>query len=132
MNRIDAVITKIERIPNISIVSFDVSGQSLQMMALELDETLKEGVRVVLGVKSTAVSLAKAPTGMLSISNQLASRVVGVNNGELLSSIRLSFKGSPIESIITRNSSLRMGIKEGDELVALIKASELFIAKVKR
>ncbi|WP_200764022.1 TOBE domain-containing protein [Nitrosophilus alvini] len=80
-----------------------------------------------LGVKATNIALAKNLDGQLSISNQLTCTIEQINNGELLSSVKLRIGSHLIESIITRESSLRMNLKTGDIVVALIKASELSI-----
>jgi molybdopterin-binding protein len=47
-----------------------------------------------------------------------------------LSSISLLLVDSTIESVITTESAERMGLKVGDDVVALIKASEVSIEKV--
>lgn len=130
MNTIKACITKIEGIDSVNLVSFDAQGESLVMMSLELNPSLEIGSRVLLGIKATTVSVAKEKQTMLSISNQMPVRIESINNGELLSSIKLSFSDTIIESIITKNSVLRMGLKPQDELIALVKASDLSIVEI--
>lgn len=130
MNTIQACITKIEGIDSVNLVSFDAQGESLVMMSLELNPSLEIGSRVLLGIKATTVSVAKEKQTMLSISNQMPVRIESINNGELLSSIKLSFSDTIIESIITKNSVLRMGLKPQDELIALVKASDLSIVEI--
>lgn len=127
MNYIEAVITEINSVDNINIVTFKAQEQELCMMSLELDGSLSVGSNVVLGVKATSIALAKALNAELSISNQLKVKIKSVNNGQLLSSIKLLFADTKIESVITQKSSSKMKLKEGDEVIALIKASELSI-----
>ncbi len=131
MNRIDANITVIESFDNITIVNFEAAGQSMRMMALELNDSLVAGSSVVLGIKASNIALASELNGLLSISNQLQVTVESVNNGKLLSSIKFSFAESLIESIITRESSLKMNLQVGDRVIALIKSSELSILEVR-
>lgn len=131
MNYIDATITEIHSADNINIVSFDAKGERLLMIALELEDTLTVGSNVVLGVKATSIALAKELYAQLSISNQLKMKIEHVNKGQLLSSIKLCFAGTSLQSIITQEASSQMDLKEGDEVVALIKASELSIVEVK-
>ncbi len=130
MNTIKACVTKIEGIDSVNLVSFDAQGESLVMMSLELNPSLEIGSRVLLGIKATTVSVAKDKQTMLSISNQIPVRIESINNGELLSSIKLSFSDTIIESIITKNSVLRMDLKPQDELIALVKASDLSIVEI--
>lgn len=130
MNRIAATVTAIERAHHITIVAFESEGQTLNMMALDLGGEIAAGKRVTLGVKASHIMIAKAYEGMISTSNQLQATVTGVTNGELLCSLKLRIGSHTLESIITRASSLRMGLEAGDEVKALIKASELSIVEV--
>lgn len=130
MNTIKACVTKIEGIDSVNLVSFDAQGESLVMMSLELNLSLEIGSRVLLGIKATTVSVAKEKNTMLSISNQIPVRIENINNGELLSSIKLSFSDTIIESIITKKSALHMDLKPQDKLIALVKASDLSIVEI--
>ena len=130
MNRIKATVTAVESLDNITVVAFEAAGQKMRMMALALNTPLEPGSRVVLGVKASHVSLAKELEGMLSISNRLEVVVERVTCGALLASVKVRLDDTPIESIITRESSERMGLVPGERVVALIKASELSILEV--
>ena len=130
MNTIKASVSNIQSVDNLSIVTFQVDGTQMQMMSLGLNTPIKIGSKVLLGVKSSNVLIAKDLSGMLSASNQLTCRVESVNNGELLSSIKLTFGDETIQSAITKNSSLKMNLLVGDEVLAIIKSSELSILEV--
>lgn len=130
MNTIKARVTKIEGMDSVNLVSFDAQGESLVMMSLELNPSLEVGSSVLLGIKATSVSVAKEKHTMLSISNQIPVRIESINNGELLSSIKLSFFATIIESIITKRSTQRMELKPQDDLIALVKASDLSIVEI--
>ena len=127
MNRIRATVTSIEAYDGITIVNFGAAGQPMRMMALEIDDTLQAGSEVVLGIKASNIALAKSPLGPMSISNQLQAKIEQVKNGKLLSSITFRLGDSLIESIITLDSSQRMNLQQSDEIIALIKSSELSI-----
>lgn len=130
MNYIKASVTSIDFFDGITIVGFSAGSEVLTMMSLELDRSLKVGSDVILAVKATTVSLSREKSALLSISNQLPVQISSINEGELLSSIKLSFENSTIESIITKSSAVRMGLKPDDEIVALVKASDLAIAEI--
>lgn len=129
MNKIEAIITMTESFQNISVVSFESCGQQLKMMSLDLDRNIKIGTKVTLGVKSSSISIAKV-SGELSISNQLKSIIVSVNSGTLLTSVKLRFGDSILESIITLESSKRLNLHEGDVVITLIKSSDLSILEL--
>lgn len=130
MNTIAAIITDIQSVDTVNIVSFDAAGQGMQMMALELDERLAVGSKVIAGAKATNIVLAKERVEMISMSNQLEVKITGIEMGGLLCSVRFDFRGEGWESIITRESALRTGLRIGDEIMALIKSSELSIAEI--
>jgi len=130
MNTFKATITKIQNNECLNIVNFDFSSQNLSMMSLELSKNLKVGSEVELTAKSTHIAIAKAFSGELSYSNQLKAKILSINNAQLLSSIKLSCGDMICESVITKNSSLRMNLQVDDEVTLLIKASELSIKRI--
>lgn len=132
MNIISATITDIKKYQNISTLSFDASGLSLSMVALEVDETLQIGTKVNLKAKATNIALAKSINSQLSISNQLKAIVEEITHGEILCSVKLRLKESVLESIITQSSAAAMNIQVDDEIIALIKASDISIAPQKQ
>ena len=130
MNQIEARITKIEASNNITIVSFEVGKQQMKMMALEIDENLEVGSKVLLGAKSTNIALAKEKLESISISNQLEAIIETIEMGTLLCSVVFLFETVLWESVITRDSARRMNLEVGDKVVALLKSSELSMIKV--
>jgi molybdopterin-binding protein len=130
MNYIKAKVTSIDTFENINVVGFTAGEETLAMMALELDSSLQIGSVVILALKATTISLAREKNAMLSISNQLPVRIQSIDDGTLLSSVKLLFGDILMESIITKNSAVRMDLKADDEIVALVKASDLAIAEI--
>ncbi|MBT3280573.1 MAG: TOBE domain-containing protein [Campylobacteraceae bacterium] len=130
MSKIIARVVGIESIDNLNIVSFDFLGQELSMMSLDLNENIRIGVDVELIVKASSVAIAKDFSGDISYSNQIKSTILDVDNGKLLSSIKLQKDDVILESIITVKSSRKMNLKKDDEVIAFIKANELSILKV--
>lgn len=127
MNLIPATIIRIRKHQNISALAFDAFGQSIKMVALELDEQLTIGTKVSLKVKATNISLAKERNEHISISNQLETIVQEIVFGELLCSVKLKLNNIVLESIITQESIDKLSITEGEPLIALIKASDVSI-----
>lgn len=125
-----AKVKAIQSVENLNIVKFECDGITLSMMSLELSEQVKVGTSVKLSTKPTHVAIAKNISGDLSYSNQLHVEVLHVENGELLTSLKLKFNGTIFESIITKDSSDRMALHVGDKVIALIKANELSIKEI--
>lgn len=130
MNKIHATVSAIHAEDRLHIVEYDAGGIPLLMMALELPERLSVGSRVILGCKPSHVIVARNLKGDISLSNRIPAMIEKLGNGRLLATLFLKSHCGEFESLITRNSSDRMGLAEGMEVTALIKASELSILEV--
>ena len=130
MSTLLATIKKIESVDSLNIVTFDFNGIDLKMMSLGLHDEVQVGKKASLAIKSTSVAIAKEFSGEISYANKIHSSIVAVNNGELLSSIKLQANGNVFESLITLESSLKMELAVGDLVLALLKASELSISEI--
>jgi len=65
----------------------------------------------------------------LSARNHLKGIVDEVQMGDVLAYITVCMGGSVIESVITRRSVEELGLKKGDSVTAVVKATEVMISK---
>jgi len=65
----------------------------------------------------------------LSARNQLKGKIVEVKEGPVSTELVVDLNGVQIVSVITTASAQNMGLKIGDEAIAVIKASSVMIAK---
>jgi molybdopterin-binding protein len=66
----------------------------------------------------------------LSARNSLTGTVVSLKKDEIMAEVVVELgDGQTVTSTITRSSADRLGLAEGDEVDAVIKASEVMIAK---
>jgi molybdopterin-binding protein len=66
----------------------------------------------------------------LSARNQLRSRVKSVRLGSIMAEVIVELAdGQQIVSAITRSSAEALELKEGDEVVTIIKSTEVMIAR---
>lgn len=130
MSQLIATVSFIKNEQNLHMVNFDFQGIKLKMMSLELNEKIKIGAKVALNIKPTHIMLVKNFKGLIACSNRIYAKVVEVENGKILSSIKLQIKDTILESLITRDLSEKMEVKIGDELLMLIKENELSIMEV--
>ena len=66
----------------------------------------------------------------LSARNQISGRITSVRVDGLMAEIAVDIGGgNEIVSTITRMSAQRLDLKAGDQIIAIIKASEVLIAK---
>ncbi|WP_198305997.1 TOBE domain-containing protein [Arcobacter vandammei] len=130
MSNLVAKVSKISSNQNLNIVEFDFLDTTLKMMSLDLPKGISIGKSVELLIKPTNVIIAKGVLGEISLSNRIFATIQSLENGELLSSMKLKIGSYYLESIITKSSSQKMNLKKGDEILALIKASDLSILRV--
>lgn len=130
MSQIIATIKDIRNVDSLNIVEFGFYNHTLKMVSLNLSKQISINKKVQLSIKPTNILIAKNLQGEISISNQLKAKIVKVENGELLSSILLKVEDTILESIITVDSSKNMNLVEDEEVLILIKASDLFIQEV--
>ncbi|PRM87493.1 TOBE domain-containing protein [Aliarcobacter cryaerophilus] len=125
-----ARVKDIKTIDSLNIVEFDFNNITLKMMSLELHKEVKLESKVKLLVKPSNVIISKNYIEDISLSNQTLAKIVDIENGELLSSISLKIGDTTFESIITKESSKRLNLQEGNIVNILIKASDLSILRV--
>jgi molybdopterin-binding protein len=65
----------------------------------------------------------------ISARNQLRGRVTAISLGGVMAEVRVRVGDQELVSVITRGSSERLGIKVGDEVVTIIKATEVMLGK---
>ena len=65
----------------------------------------------------------------LSARNHLKGTIEELVLGDVLAHVTMRVGDSVIESVITRRSAEEMGLKKGDSVTAVVKATEVMIAK---
>ena len=64
----------------------------------------------------------------LSARNQIAARVTRINNGEAIANVELDAGGTRLVASITVEAVQALGLSEGAEVIAVIKASDVILA----
>jgi molybdopterin-binding protein len=125
-----STVSSVESSNSLHIVKFTLGSETLCMMSLELDESIKKSRLVKLSVKPTHVVLSKSLSGDISFENSLKGSIVSIDSGKLLCSVKVALEDTILESIVTKESQEKMNLKIGDKVTALIQASELYIVEV--
>jgi molybdopterin-binding protein len=134
MNKLTGTITQIQQSGAILLVDVDINGQSFSALLIESamqPQWLQKGNTIDVVFKETEVSLAKGLSGLISMRNRMVCKVLQVNQGELLSNVKLQFQNVEITSAITTRSVNSLQIKVGDEIEALVKANEISLMKIR-
>ncbi len=66
----------------------------------------------------------------LSARNQLRGRITSIKLGGIMAQVSIDIGGgSTLTSVITRASAEEMGLEEGQEVTAVIKSTEIMVAR---
>ncbi len=82
-------------------------------------------IEALLGEASAPVTRAVE----LSARNQLRGRVLRLRSEGLMSEVALDVGGQELVAVITRASAERLRLSEGDEVLAVIKSTEVMIGR---
>lgn len=65
----------------------------------------------------------------ISARNQLPGTITRITLAEVMAEVTLDVGGREIVAAVTRGSVERMGLKEGDQVTAIIKATEVMLGR---
>lgn len=65
----------------------------------------------------------------ISARNKLPGKITKIVNGLVTSKVEVDVAGSTLVAVITKDSVEELGLKEGDSVKALIKATSIMIMK---
>jgi molybdopterin-binding protein len=65
----------------------------------------------------------------ISARNQVPGRVKAVRTGTIMAEVEVEVAASDLTAVITKSSVERLGLKEGDSVVVIVKSTEVLIAK---
>ena len=130
MNKIEATVKSIEESDAVHVVTFSAKDEEFTMMALELPKKVKDGARVILGIKPSFVLIAKEKSKDISLTNQIDALITSIDVGKLLVTIKLKSEVGIFESLITKKSYDMLSLKERQKAVVMMKASEISIIEV--
>ena len=72
------------------------------------------------------------PTWELSARNRLRGRITRMLFDGLMAEVHLLVGDQPLGSVITRSSAERLGLQVGDEVLAVVKSTEVMIGREER
>ena len=130
MNSIKTQITSISTLSNLNIIESKTDNDTLTMMSLDLPASLKKGSLVKLAIKPTNIMLAKEKIGVFSCENRLEAKIIKLEKGELLCSVKVAYLQSTLEAIITLNAANAMNLKIDEKVTLFIKASDIYIKEI--
>ncbi len=114
---------EIEFAPGQKLVSM-VTHESRRALKLEV------GAKAIVLIKASSILLVSGSSGMrFSARNQLNGKVDAVKEGAVNSEVLVRLpSGAMVVAVVTNGSVSSMGLRKGDEVTAMFKASSAFIA----
>ncbi len=131
-NRLPATIKGVRRGKLNAHVNLEWNSLPLSVIvtSASADEMgLAEGDEVDVLFKASDVILAKNVSGEISARNVLPGRIDGIVRGFPLAMVSVNVMGRTVDAEITLSSLEGMGLAEGDEIEAVIKSTELILAR---
>jgi molybdate transport system regulatory protein len=115
-------------------VKLDVSGNEFVAVVTRNSVErlgLEDGDKVTVLIKATEVMLGKGSSAFegLTTRNQILGKVTGVTTGSVMAEVTVAAGSDELVAAVTRNSVERLGLSEGDDVVVLVKATEVMLAK---
>ena len=130
MSKLSATVVSVVSHEMLSTVTFDVCGETLQMMSVDMQKRLHEGDRVVLGIKPWSVALVREKVKESSFTNQITAKAVRIEEGKLLTRVVLAVGDERMESVFLRKNGAEFTLHEGDVVIAVIPAGDISVAEV--
>jgi molybdopterin-binding protein len=65
----------------------------------------------------------------ISARNHLKGKITDLKLGDVMAHVTIKVGQNVIESVITRQSAEEMGLKKGDTVTAVVKATEVMVSK---
>jgi molybdate transport system regulatory protein len=132
-NQFSGVVEQLTRGAVNAEVTVKLSGGQRLVSIVSLESVdclqLEEGREVYALIQESAVLLTPDSNIKVSARNVLSGTVVRCQEGAVNGEVRLELPcGKGITSIITNDSIRRLGIREGREMTALIKATDVMLA----
>ncbi len=93
------------------------------------DMRLSEGDAVSVLIKGTDVMLAESLSGKISARNRVNGIVRRIIEGDVVSKVFVESQEELLYAIITNISLKEMDIREGNEVTAIVKSTELILYK---
>ena len=131
-NQLDATIESVDAGPAMTTVRALINGGHIITAAITTeaatDLQLRAGSPIRVLIKSTEVSVASDPVGRVSIRNLLPGRIVAVDHGEVMSTVKIDIGSDQVlTAAITKESAQELDLEAGAPVTALIKATNVAV-----
>lgn len=133
MNILKGEISKIEANKNLSLVTILIDNQ-IELISIVVDTPnsasyLKAGNTINSIFNETEVTICKTDAYSTSIPNKINGTIDEIENGVLLTKIKVNSMVGNITSVITTHAFNQLGLKKGDKATTLINANNIMLSE---
>lgn len=132
MNIFKGTISNIKTSGSLSLVEVNIDGIIFKSIIIDTPETafyLKINNDVKIIFKEAEVVISKGNLENISLQNKVSGLIIKIEKDELLSKITLKTKIGEIRSIILTDAVEQLVLKNGDEIVAMVKTNEMILSE---
>jgi len=132
-NKLQGRVSAIKAGEAMCLVTLDAQGTKIVAAVTNQgveEMKLKQNDQVTAVIKSTEVMLMKGgDKAMFSARNRFAGQVESVQKGEAMGLVTVKMGQFHLGAVITREAIDEMGLKQGDQVTAVVKATEVMLMK---
>lgn len=132
MNCLQGKVESLNVYNNLTLVSIKVGDVIMKSIVIETPDTcpyLAEGKPIKVLFKETEVVIGKGENLNISLQNRFECTIKHIKKGVLLSKLTLATQGTEIFSIITTNAVNQLELKDGQQVLAMIKTNEIMLSE---
>lgn len=130
-NQLKGTISNVQEGAVNGVVTIDLGDDKIKAditMEAIRDLGLEAGNPAIAIIKASSVMFASGKIGNISARNQLAGKITEVKEGAVNGHVQIELpSGDKIKGSITNEAIEQLGLKEGGEAVAIIKATEVMV-----
>ncbi|WP_422005102.1 TOBE domain-containing protein [Roseivirga pacifica] len=112
----------------VSLAAGDVKLKSIVIDTASTCDYLLVGKEVHVIFKEMEVSISTQPDLPISLQNEITGKITRLEIGEILSKVTLETEVGTVVSVISTNSAERLGLKEEQQVYAMIKTNEIMLS----
>ena len=130
-NQLNVEISEVRTGAVNSLIAGKIAGGEVLKATVTVDSEksldLKVGKQAIFLFKASSVIVSKDDSIKLSATNQIKGVVSEIKDGAVNAEVIIDANGSKISAVITKESVNGMDLKVGDDVTAIIKATQIIV-----
>lgn len=134
MNTLPGKIYKVESTKGISLVDICIDDDQFSSLIINSEATdsyILAGNPVNMLFKETEISLKCYRDKLVKRQNKVIVEVINITNGQILSEVKLNYKGFSVTAIILTRLLNELGLEVGKKAVMILRTQEILLSRMK-